>query len=393
MRRILLMAWRYVAYHKIKTAILILCLTITIVLPLTAHLLIDTYATSLMARARSTPRILGAKGNRFDLVLKALYFSEANVDSIPLSELHALREREMGQAIPLHLRYTARGYPLVGTTLDYMEFRRLTIAEGTHPLQLGQAVVGAGVADAIALAPGGHIFSDQKNLYDISKTYPLKLKVVGVLAPTDAPDDDAVFVDVKTAWIIDGISHGHQDVVRDANESIILRRDENNVATNASIVEYNEVTADNLESFHTHAPPEQLPLTAIIVLPTDRKAATLLTAPYNNSPLYRMLVPVDVVEELLNLVFRVQRFFDANFALIGVSTLLFLTLVILLSLRLRRREMETMYKIGCSRLTVFWLQTAELGIVLAMSLVLAGAVAGGAVAAAPQLVRLLSGTS
>jgi len=392
MKRVLLMAWRYVAYHKIKTAILILCLTITIVLPLTAHLLVDSYATALMARARTTPRILGAKGNRFDLVLKALYFSEAGVDSIPLSELRAVRDRGMGQVIPLHLRYTARGYPLVGTTLDYFEFRQLRIAAGTRPLQLGQAVVGAGVADSLTLRPGHFVFSDQKNLYDISKTYPLKLKVVGVLAPADSPDDGAVFVDVKTAWIIDGISHGHHDVVRDADESIILRRDQGNVATNASIVEYNEVTADNLESFHTHAPPEQLPLSAIIVLPTDRKAATLLTAPYNNSPLYRMLVPNDVVMELLSLVFQVQRFFDANFALIGVSTLLFLTLVILLSLRLRRREMETMFKIGCSRLTVFWLQAAELGIVLAMSLVLAGAAAAVAVAAAPQLVRLLSGT-
>ncbi len=69
MNRMLLLAWRYVAYHKIKSAILTICLTLTIVLPLTAHLLIAHYNTSLTARGDATPLVVGARGNRFDLVL------------------------------------------------------------------------------------------------------------------------------------------------------------------------------------------------------------------------------------------------------------------------------------------------------------------------------------
>ena len=37
--------------------------------------------------------------------------------------------------------------------------------------------------------------------------------MVGILAPTSTPDDEAVFVDIKTAWVISGIGHGHEDVV------------------------------------------------------------------------------------------------------------------------------------------------------------------------------------
>ena len=101
----------------------------------------------------------------------------------------------------------------------------------------------------------------------------------------------------------------------------------------------------------------------------------------------QMLESVEVVDEMLGLVFKVKRFFDANFALVAASTGLFLTLTILLSLRLRRREMQTMFQIGCSRGTVFWLQACELLIVLAVSLFVAGGLAMAASASGDWLMR------
>jgi len=389
MSRILYMAWRYVVYHKVKTVILTVCLMLTAVLPLSAHLLIAQYGDSLTARARATPLVVGAKGNRFDLVLKALYFGSAQVDAIRMAEVASIRESGLAAAIPLHLRFTARGHPIVGTTLDYFEFRGLQVQRGADLHMLGQAVLGSKVAAELQIGPGDHLFSDQRSLYDITKTYPLKMHVVGVLAESNSPDDEAVFVDIKTAWIIEGITHGHQDVVKTADESVLLQRTDENVMTNASIVEYNEVTPDNIDSFHTHAEPGELPLSAIIVRPHDRKSSTLIKARYSLSETHRMLVPEEVVGELLGLVFRVKQFFDANFALITVSTILFLVLVVLLSQRIRKREMETMFKIGCSRLTVFWLQAVELVIVVALGLGTAGVVSIVIVLAAPHLVRWL----
>ena len=56
----------------------------------------------------------------------------------------------------------------------------------------------------------------------------------------------------------------------------------------------------------------------------------------------QILAARGVVEELLGLVFRIKRFFDASAALVGVAMGLFLLLVVVLSLRLRRPEMETL---------------------------------------------------
>ena len=52
---------------------------------------------------------------------------------------------------------------------------------------------------------------------------------------------------------------------------------------------------------------------------------------------------------------------------VGIATLLALTLVFALSLRLRQREVQTIFKLGCSRSTIARLMAAEIAIILAIS--------------------------
>lgn len=390
MSGVLRLAWRYVAFYRLKTAILVAGVTLTAVLPLATHGLIQVYGARLMARAEATPLVLGAKGNRFDVVMKALYFVEAQVDPVSWAEVLALREEGLGLPIPLHRAFTARGFPIVGTTVDYLDFRGLKLAAGQPAVRLGQCVVGSEVAAALGLAPGASLFSDQKSLYDISETYPLKMHVRGVLAATGGPDDRAVFVDVKTAWLIAGLVHGHQDVTQAGpDDPAIMEREDNRVTAAPGIYEYNEVTPENLASFHLHGEPAAQPLTAILVVPRDQEANTRLTVRYNATREFQMLRPVEVVNELLGMVLRIKRFFDANFLMVLVATGLFLTLVVLLSLRLRAREMETLHKLGCPRATAAWLQLGELGIVLGFSVALTVGLTGLILWLAPDLTAVL----
>lgn len=384
------LAWRYLTYHKSRTTLMVLALALTFVLPLSAHLLIRAFSDRMLARARATPLVLGARGDRFNLVLQSLYFSAGNAGSINLGDIDKLEASGLADAIPLHLRYSAGRHPLVGTSVEYFELRGLHAARGTMPMHLGQAVIGANCAADLDIGPGDSLITDQRSLYDIAATYPLKLHIAGVLAPTGTVDDDAVFVDIKTAWVVDGIAHGHQDVTtKDADPNVIMARTPDDVKTNASIVEYNEITPDNIASFHVHGEHVDLPLTAAIVIPHDRKSATLLQARFEMSETRRLLNPADIVREMTDLVFRVQRFFDANFALVAVSAALFLALIVTLSRQLRRREMDTMRRIGCRRGMALRMQTAELAIVLAVSILLSGGVAIIALRLAPQFSRFI----
>jgi putative ABC transport system permease protein len=53
--------------------------------------------------------------------------------------------------------------------------------------------------------------------------------------------------------------------------------------------------------------------------------------------------------------------------IVGCATILAIILVFALSLRLREREIQTIFKLGCSRLTIARLLGAEIFIIMAIS--------------------------
>ena len=52
------------------------------------------------------------------------------------------------------------------------------------------------MAEALGLGPGDSLLSSPETLFDLAGVYPLKMKVVGVLARSYTPDDRAVLVDL-----------------------------------------------------------------------------------------------------------------------------------------------------------------------------------------------------
>ncbi|MEM7386126.1 MAG: hypothetical protein AAF514_14390, partial [Verrucomicrobiota bacterium] len=307
----------------------------------------------------------------FDLVLKNLYFLEGESDWITVADQRAAEARKQGRTIPLHVHFTAGKKRVVGTSIDYFEFRNLNVADGTLPFQLGDAVLGHQAALDLGLGTGDQLLTDQTSLYDLAAAYPLKLNVTGVLAPGHSPDDEVVFVDVKTAWVIAGIGHGHEDLEKPENENLLLEKDGETLVGSAAVVEFREITPEVLNSFHFHAQEDQLPLTAAILVPDSVKSATLLRGHFSVSRELDLLKPGEVIGSLLAIVLRVKQFFDLSFLLVSVITVLFLILVLLLTLKLRDREWDTLFRMGCSRLTVFWMQAAELAILFFAAVVAA----------------------
>ncbi len=387
MAGILLLARRYVAYHKLKTAVVVACVTLTLYLPVAMHLLVSEFESSLSARAQATPLVIGAKGSQLDLTLHAMHFQAKPPELTSMGELEQVRDGGRAMAIPLHVKYEAQGYPVVGTSLEYFDFRKLRISSGSQLARLGDCVLGARVARRQNLVPGDRLQTDPENLFDIAGSYPLKMRVVGVLQENHTADDEAVFVDVKTAWIIQGVGHGHQSLSNDTQDDVILDRSDDQIVANAALPQFMEITDDNVDSFHFHGDPTDFPLTAVIAVPHDEKSDTILQGSYLSSDTTQIVKPTDVVKQLMGMVFRIERLFDALVVLLAIVTLLLLTLVSWLSLRLRRREMETMFRLGCSRFTIFWMQAAETAIVLAISALLALLLSAVTLLAAPDLVQ------
>ena len=238
-------------------------------------------------------------------------------------------------------------------------------------------MLGATAAAQLGLGPGDDLISTPENPFDLAGVYPLKMKVVGVLKPSHTPDDHAVIVDVKTAWVIEGLGHGHEDMATTSDPQNVLKQEDGNVVASAKLLQYTEITPANIDSFHFHGDTSGFPLTSVIAVPHDVKSATLLLGRYlPQTSSFRMVVPVDVVSSLLRNIFKIQRVLNIIFAVVSIAMLLTIILIITLSLRLRQSEIETMYKLGCSRLKMAELVTAELGVIVVVSLILTAGLTG-----------------
>ncbi len=365
------LAFAYLRYHWVRSLVLVLVLALILVVPLATRILLAESEASLTARAEATPLLLGRRGSALDLNMAALYFSDDRPDDLPMAEVEAVWESGLATPIPLHTAFETNGFRIIGTSLDYFDFRNLKVAQGRGLAVLGEAVVGAAVARDLDLAIGDTLVSAPQNLFDLGGVYPLEMPVVGILAETNTPDDEAVFVDIKTTWVIAGIGHGHQDVVTAADLAAGA-----DVTAAASIEQYQRITPENIDSFHFHGDTDGYPVSAVIVVPPDARSATILQGRYLDPEGTSQLVqPGRIVQGLVDRIFRIRVVLDVVTGIIALAALAALGLAIFLSFRLRAREVETAVKLGARRGMVFQLLAAETLLILCTSLFIAVAAA------------------
>lgn len=364
----LYLAWQYIVFNRVKTVTLVLCISLVSFLPFALKVLLKESERQLLSRATTTPLLVGAKGNSLDLVMNSLYFSKEKPGFISMKATEKIMDSYLALPIPLYTRFYAREYPIVGTTLDYFEFRKHEITSGRSFAMLGECVIGADIATQLGLGVGDSLLSSPENLFDLAGVYPLKMTITGILDKANSVDDKAVFVDLKTAWVIQGLGHGHQDVKTLTGADEVLNRSEKLVTTSAKIKQYTEINLDNLGSFHFHGDPSIYPLTAIIAVPQDSKSATILRGRYLSEQKNQQIVrPKQVIEDLLANIFQIKSFIDAVILIVAIAMVLAIFLVFSLSLRLRQKEISTILHLGCSRRTVAQLIGAEILIIVIFS--------------------------
>ncbi|MFM7037634.1 MAG: ABC transporter permease [Planctomycetaceae bacterium] len=388
------LAIRSLWWHRGRSLILIASLALTIWLPLTVRLALQQFRDEISQRAGSTPLVLGAVGSRMDLALHALYFEARPPSVITMRDARVVDESQLAAAIPLHIRFRTQsapgvdGVPIVGTSPEYFEFRQLQPAQGELPALLGECILGSAYAERSGLKPGDTLLSAPENALNLAGNYPLQLQVSGVLSASHSPDDFAVFTDIQTAWVIEGIGHGHQEITKETDPTLLMENDSDRqgVTVNRGVLPYIEITEENRDSFHFHGDPDEFPLTAALAVPASDKSRVLLLGRYaDTSGKVQCIQPPQVIAELLEMVFRIEQLVWICSLAAAVVTLLLLGLVLSLSLRLRATEMQTMFRLGCSRLTIVQLQSAELLILLAT--------AGTFAAAGGWLTVLAAGTA
>lgn len=364
------LAYRYTAYYRLRTLLLVAAVTLTLMLPLATRWTIERFRTQALERAEATPMVIGAKGSSFGLALHALYFRGDAPITIKASQRSRIDALKLGETLPMLARFRAQGHLVVGTTNDYLAFRYLTLADGDSLERWGDCLVGWQVAQTLGVKPGDHLLSEPENMFDLSGPAPLKMRVRGILSRTGLADDEVIFCHLETAWIMAGIGHGHElpSETSTATSSAASAA----MHTTEGLQRYSEITAENIGSFHFHGNQDDYPLTAIIAIPDSPRSATLLEGKFlSPDEPCQVIIPREIVSDLLQLVARVQQLLDAVSLLLGVATLLLIVLVMWLSLRLRTAEMRTLQLLGAGRWKIAQIMLAELAMIAVASLVAA----------------------
>ncbi|MBW2998706.1 ABC transporter permease [Candidatus Woesearchaeota archaeon] len=364
----LYVAYKYLIYNKVKTLILIFVLSIIILIPFLLNVVVSESQMQLNSRADATPLILGEKGNSLDLAINSLYFISKRPSDIVMNDVNSIDE-DLAYSIPLFTRFSALDQTIVGTTVDYIDFRGLIVDEGRMFTRIGEAVLGSKIADELNLDVGDTIISSPENLFDLAGQYPLEMKVVGILKLKGSPDDEVIFTDILSTWAMTGKFHGHEDLSETQDESVILTRDEEVVVGNAKLKTYNVITQENLKSFHFHGNKSSFPVTSAIIIPNSEKAKDILLGrPRGN---LQLIQPKEIVQELIDSIMRIKKTLDIIILTIGFATLMTIGLVFFLSIRLREKEIKTIFRLGCSKSTTAKFIVAEIGILIMASLILA----------------------
>ena len=368
----LYLAWQYLRFQRLTASVLIAAITLIMFLPVALQVIVGHAEHHLRARATETPLLIGPRGSELELVLASLYFDRAFEPYMRWAEFGRVSEQALGLAIPLHTRFTTRGCQVVGTTLDYLSSRRLEVVQGAYWNLLGECVVGSAAATRLGAKLGDRLPVVSENAFVLDSP-PLRLRVAGILAATDTPDDEAIFVDIDTAWVIEGLGHGHAER-----------------APHGSTATYTDITEQNVAEFHFHGDRSTFPLTAIMVLPNDEKAETLLLGQYlSPDETVQMVRPQEIMENLLRRILMVRSYMVVAIGIVSMVTLLTMALVMVLSIRLRHAEITTMTKMGCSRHRIASILGMEIVLLLVVSATLAALLVGATSWFGPQLVRWL----
>ena len=372
MKDSLYLAFQYIWYHKLRSLILVASITVILFIPNGLEKLISESEERMMDRAASTPLIVGENGSSTDLVINSLYFQNEKLTPVNMQQVEDLNNLGFGYCIPMLTGFNARNYPIVGITLDYINFRKITVNVGKKMTSLGDCMLGYNVAEDLNLKTGDHIISSPESFFDFAGVYPLKMKITGIFNPTHTPDDNAIFTDIKNTWIIMGIGHGHQDLANETDPTLVMDKKDGVVKATAKVFMYNEITDENKDSFHFHGIQEDFPVSSMIFIPKDEKSLTILRGRFESGEIAtQAVVPEQVIRNLLNSIFRIKQIFDGVFVAVGIATLLIFVLIMTLTIRLRKDEINTLEIIGSSRFKVVELISMEVAILIIVSLFLA----------------------
>ncbi len=207
LRALFLVTWRSLQQHRLAASITALSIALATALILTVSSLQFQAVRVFSGQTGGYDAVLGARGSSLQLVLCTLFHLENSPGNLEWDKFLAIQKDPLvARAIPVALGDNYLGYRIIGTLAEYFSAwaAGLTFSQGGPFEAEGEAVLGSWVAQQTGLKLGDRFHPFHGLNYDASARHEEEYQVVGILKPTNTPQDRVILIPLEGVYRMSG---------------------------------------------------------------------------------------------------------------------------------------------------------------------------------------------
>jgi putative ABC transport system permease protein len=197
------LAWRNLWARPLSSALNLMLLALGVALVVFLLLVGEQVERSLQRDLAGIDLVVGAKGSPMQLMLAGVFHLDVPTGNIALDTLDQVRAQPMvRQALPLALGDSIKGFRIVGTEAEYLDWYGAALADGRRWQAPMEAVVGDAVAHELSISLGGRLAGSHGLGGDDQAHAAMPYTVVGRLQRCGCVLDRLVLTALQSVWAV-----------------------------------------------------------------------------------------------------------------------------------------------------------------------------------------------
>ena len=362
---------------KLKNFLTIFAIMISLLLIICIQNISNQLVNNVENQTKEYDLIVGKTGSGIGLALNSIFFYGVPEGNIDISYYEDLQHNKyIKKIVPIGMGDSYRNHKIIGTTSDYFSGDLFNLAEGKIFGDEFEVVLGSTIAKQGGLKIGDkfkstHGFSEQVDLDEDGEEehhhHDIDYTVVGILEPTNTPNDTVLFTSIETLWHVHGLHH-------DEDESGEHIHDEDEEHEHEE-----EPEEEQKEEVHSHgqgssSSSEEMNstglITALLIRAQDMSSQTMLYNNLSKDEHIQTIIPNQALREFLNYIkiFTVVITLIASVSVIISIIMLFITM--LTSSIEQGKDTSILRALGASRGVVFKINIVQMLILAVIGVIL-----------------------
>lgn len=357
---------------KLKNFLTIFAIMISVMLIICIQNISAQLGTNVIDNISEYDLIVGKSGSSTTLVMTSVFYYGTPEGNIDISYLEQLQNNKfVEKAVPLGMGDSYKGYKIIGTSPLFFDNESFSLKEGNYIENELDVVLGSTVARKTGLKIGD-TFKSQHGLGDASTEAGhhdenMEYKVVGILNPTNTPNDTVLFTTIETLWHAHGLGHDEDMEMNSGDmisgDSMAEMNNNENESSTEKVVSHGTSSSEN-------AGDSTLLLTAVLVRSKGLSEQNQLYQSLSRDGGIQAIIPTETLRSLLNTL-NIGEVVITFIAAVSVGlSIIMLFITMLTSSIERRKDISILRALGAKRKTVFVIIITEILIIAVIGILL-----------------------